>query len=353
MQIHKRISFWVILCVCVVLVAAQSWAQSGQQSGTAGATELLIPVGSVGSALGGANMAYTSGVDAIHWNPAGAAVSPDKFQVMVSHLKYIGDTNVNYVAGVFKTGSFGALGFSFKTLDFGEIAVTSEDAPDGTGEVFSPNFIIMGLTYSRSMTDRINFGTNIKVISEKILRETATGVAFDFGIQYRTNIGAAFGVTLKNLGPNMKFDGSDLEITTDDQSGRPDAEDETFRIPSANFELPTSLEIGLSYVANFNESNHLTMMGSFMNSNFGFDEYRLAAEYNLGDFVFLRGSYVLGYDSNDEKLRSSDDRFIFGPSVGGGLNLKVGETMNLNFDYAYRVTELFDANQWVSLRIGF
>lgn len=350
MSIKKNLIGCTLLAMCVLLFSIQVFAGTSKRTGTAGALELLIPVGSVGTALGGANLATASGIEAIHWNPAGLAAEIEAASVLVSHMKYIADINVNYVAGKFKPGQFGALGFSIKTLDFGDIAVTTNESPDGTGEQFSPTFLTFGLTYSKMMTDRINFGTTVKLVSENIMRESATGIAFDFGLQYRTGIGLNFGIALKNLGPNMKFDGGDLEVFTKDISRRPDSEGENLRIPLQNFELPTSFEIAVSYAASLGENNSLTMMGAFMNNNFALDEYRVAAEYNFHNFVFLRGSYVFAYDSDADKFRTADsDNFIWGPALGAGVNFDIGKNLNFSFDYAYRVTKLFDNNQWFTL----
>jgi hypothetical protein len=354
MRVKKSFIVIAVLAVCAFLIAAQTFAGTGQRKGTAGAQELLIPVGSVGTALGGANLANVTGLEAIYWNPAGLAASSHSSEVMISHLRYLADINVNFVAGNFKSGGFGALGFSIKSINFDDIAVTTNESPDGTGELFSPTYIILGLTYSRTMTDRINFGANVKLISEQIKRESAQGVAFDVGLQYKTDIGLNLGVALKNIGPNMKFDGGDLEIFTQDVSDRPDAAGENTRLPLANFELPTSLEIGFSYDFKIGEANGLTFMGNFLNNNFALDEYRLGAEYSFHDAIFLRGSYVLGYDADNEKIRTADeDNFIWGPSFGGGLNFSVGQSLNLSFDYAYRMTKLFDDNQWFTFRAHF
>jgi len=83
------------------------------------------------------------------------------------------------------------------------------------------------------------------------------------------------------------------------------------------------------------------------------DEYRFAAEYNFNDFVFLRGAYTLGYDSQESKIRTSDETFIFGPSFGGGLQFGLGDALDFSFDYAYRITKLFDNTQWFTLTFGF
>jgi hypothetical protein len=47
------------------------------------------------------------------------------------------------------------------------------------------------------------------------------------------------------------------------------------------------------------------------------------------------------------------DNFIWGPSFGGGLNFDLGKSMNLSLDYAYRLTEIFDDNQWFTFKIRF
>ena len=355
MKIIKIAGIWAVLILLVLSTHVQLRAQSkGQRAGNAGAAELLIPVGSVGSALGGGNLALTTGTEAIHWNPAGAAVLNKSAEVMVSNLDYLAGTSLNYAAGVFKIGDAGgALGVSFRSLSFGDIDVTSVDAPDGTGETFSPDYLVVGLTYSRTMTDRINVGVTGKFISERIINESATGMAFDFGVQYATGMGVDFGIVLKNIGPNMTFDGNDLEVLTNEQSTRPDAEREHFRVPLANFELPTTLEIGLSYNTKLNESNNVTVMGSFLNNNFGFDEYKVAGEYNFNDLFFLRGGYALAYDADGDEFKSADEDFLFGPSLGAGLNLSLGSDISLAIDYAFRATELFDNNQWFTVRMGF
>ncbi|MBD3289288.1 PorV/PorQ family protein [candidate division KSB1 bacterium] len=350
-----KITFsFIALTLCLLLVASDIFAGTGRRRGTAGAQELLIPVGSIGTALGGANLATTEGTEAMYWNPAGLAASQYSTELMISHLTYIADMNVNYVAGYFQNETFGALGFSIKTLGFGDIPVTTNESPDGTGEMFSPTFLTLGATYSRAMTNKIFFGASVKLVSEKIMRESATGVAFDFGLRYDTGMGIKGAVCLKNIGTNMAFDGSDLEVFTSDISDRPDAEGENTRIPLAAFDMPTLFEIGLSYDYKVNDQNGITVMGSFMNDNYALDEYRVGLEYNFNNLVFLRGSYQTAYDADNEKFVAADqDNFLWGPSFGAGLNLKLGSEMGLRLDYAYRVTEIFDDNQWFTLRFNF
>jgi hypothetical protein len=343
----------MLLAMLVVSVAPVD-AGTRRRRGTAGATELLIPVGSRGTALGGTFAAGISGIEAMYWNPAGVAATGRSAELMVSHLNYLADIDVNYVATYANFSGLGALGVSFKTLSFGNIPVTTVESADGTGETFSPNFVNFGLTFSRQMTDRILMGVTAKVISEKILRLSASGMAFDFGLQYRTSAGWKLGIALRNLGPNMQFDGADLENLTPIPGTEPGSRPENLRTVLSTFELPTTFEIGVAFDWSPAQDNTVTLMGGFQNNNFSLDEYKVGVEYNYKKMVYLRGAYSLAHNAEDGEFISSDaDQFLFGPAIGGGINYDLTSTLNISVDYAYRPTELFEDNQWFSLTLGF
>ncbi|MGH7455558.1 MAG: PorV/PorQ family protein, partial [bacterium] len=311
------------------------------------------PVGSRGTALGGNFIASISGVEAMHWNPAGVAASPYRAELMASHFRYIADINVEYAAVAAKFNGVGSFGLNIRTLDFGDIPVTTELATEGTGELFSPTFVTVGLTFSRQMTDRIFFGTTAKIITEGILDQSASGVAFDFGLQYSTGVGGLkIGIALKNLGPNMKFDGSETETRVAPAGTEPGTRARNLRQPLATFELPSTLELGLSYDIGVSDKAKVTVAGNFMNNNFGLDQYGLAGEFNFDKKIFLRGGYTLAYNPDNEKFLGSEEEFLFGPSAGAGVALDIG-SFNVLLDYAYRATEFFDSNQWFTLTLGF
>jgi opacity protein-like surface antigen len=342
-----------LLAVSVLLAVSPANAGSGKRRGTASGVELLIPVGSRGTGLGGNVSSTISGIEAIYWNPAGLAVSSTSAEVMFSHLRYIADINVNYAAASFRFGA-GSIGISVKSLDFGQIMETTELETEGTGGTLNPNFVTVGLTYSRQMTDRIAFGVTGKAVSEKVLSTSASTFAFDFGLQYATSVkGLKLGVALKNLGPNLQFSGSDAETRLPPAGSEPSTRNRNFRVPLGSFELPTTLELGVSYDVSISDNNVLTVGGNFLNHNFGLDQYGVAAEYSFNKMVFVRGGYTVAYDPESNQFKSQDDEYLFGPSFGGGVNFKVSQNMRMNFDYAYRVTELFDNNQWFTFTLNF
>lgn len=351
---RHKLPVCLMLVLGLLLMAATADAGNPKRRGTAGAQELLIPIGSVGTALGGAVTSSISGVEAIYWNPAGVAATTQGAEVLISRMQYIAGIDVSYAAVAAQFGGLGWVAVSLKTLDFGEIPVTTELAPDGTGDFFSPTFITLGLTYSRAMTDRILFGTTVKLISEQITRESATGVAFDFGLQYSTGVGGLkLGVALKNIGPNMKFSGSDLEVRTRIPDQRGDSRERPLEIPVSPFELPTTLQLGLSYDWNVTETNRLQFTGAFLNDNFGLDRYSAGLEYSMNNLLFIRGGYTFGYNTEEDSFESGSEQFLFGPAFGAGFKYNIGGNVNLMFDYAYRTTEFFDNNQWISLKVGF
>ena len=231
--------------------------------------------------------------------------------------------------------------------------MTTTNSPDGTGETYSPRYMTIGVIFSRVMTDRINFGAKLNLISEQIMRVSANGVALNAGVQYRTSEdGFMMGVTLRNLGIDMLFTGADLEQTITPPGSEPGTRSEPWRIPLSSFELPTQLEIAIAYGVYHNGSSKLTIGGSFLNDNFSLDQYTFGAELELMDMFYLRGSYALAEDPETHELYSGNEEFLWGPGFGGGLKLKMGTT-NLKIDYAMRPTYLFANTQWLSFRVGF
>lgn len=339
-----------IFLVIMLLTAIVGNINAGPKNkyGLSAARELLIPVGSVGTALGGSNLASVTGVEALFWNPSGlASINGKMAEVQFSNQIYIADISVNYFAGAYKIPNVGTLALSVKSLGFGDIPVTTVNNPEGTGEFYSPTYLTTGISYARAMTDRISFGATGKVIYNKIARESATAFAFDFGLNYNViGSGLQFGVALKNLGPSMKFTGPDLEQFFQPPGTPTGTQSEPRSIELADFELPTALSLGLSYDFRLDKTNNLMLHGTFQNNSFSTDDYNFGLEYNYNKIVFLRGGYQF---SND----TQDDRVFSGPSFGAGLRYTASNSFNIAFDYAYRVTERFDANQFFTINLGF
>jgi hypothetical protein len=305
--------------------------------------------------MGGASIATTSGIDAIYWNPAGLARTTFGSSAMFSHMSYIADIPVNYAAVGVSFAGFGTLGFSLKSLGIGDIPVTNEDYPDGTGEIISPTFVTLGLTYSRQLADNIAIGVTTNLISERIDRVSASGLGLNAGVQYSGlgNIqGLNIGIAVKNIGPQMKFDGSALlrqgEVGEQRQG--------YYKIEAGSFELPSTIEIGASYTTKLSEDNGLTFVSLFENNNFSADEYKVGAEYAFRDNFFVRAGWDLAESQTDETLTAVQGvdkaTYLFGGSAGAGVHSNVGD-LDITIDYAYRAVKFLDGNHAFTIKLGF
>lgn len=330
----------------LLLGLSNTFAGGGNRTGTGGAAELLIPVGTRGMAMGESDVATARGLDALFFNPAGVADMKNSASVLFSHMTYIADIGVEYGAVSANFEGFGVLTLSLKSLSVGDIKVTTTENTDGTGEVFTPQHLIAGLSYSRQLTERIAVGFTGNLISEKLGQVSATGFAFNIGVLYSNLIGVnglSFGLVMKNIGPQMKFDGAGLytQAIVNDYNRPPGF----YKIDAAPFEMPSTFEIGMGYMPKFNEQNVIQLAGTFVHNNFSGDEYKFGAEYGYNDLVFIRGGYKLS--PTDQK-----DDYIFGLTAGIGINYQV-EGIQLKVDYAFRDVKFFGGNHVFSVGLGF
>jgi hypothetical protein len=345
----KRISvLWPALCILYL-----SFAVAGDQNrvGTSGGQELLIPVGARGIGVGGSSLSYAQGVDAIYWNPAGLSLMNSSTEVTFSQVQYIADIGVTYGAIGVKAGSIGTIGVSIKSVQFGNIPVTTELQPDGTGETYSPTFMNIGLTYSNQWSDKVAFGFTASLLSEQIRSSSASAVTFSGGIQYLGLglHGLNLGVAVRNVGSSLTFNGSNLLASaTIAGSNRPAS---YLEVTTAAAELPTTIEVGLSYLAKFDAKSTLTVSGSFQNNNFSDDEWKLGAEFCFEDLLFLRGGYTLAPTAGTDPLTGSD-LYQYDYTLGVGVKVDLGGTAVM-FDYGYRHELLFTANNVFTVTLGF
>ncbi len=329
--------------------AAEIFGSGQNRAGTAGAPELRIPVGARYLAMGGSAIAAVSGLEAIYWNPAGVDLSPTDANAMFSYRQYIADMSMNFAAVSGRLGDLGTFGLSFRSLNIGTINVTTMDQPDGTGQVFSPSYFIIGLTYSKQLTDRISIGTNFNLISENIDKVSASGFGFDFGVEYNNLFdvqGFAVGVVVKNLGPSMTFSGNGTFILANDPNSSRGPTYYNFNAASA--ELPSEIGIGLSYLRHFDEENTVLVSASFQNNNFTYDDYKIGGEYNYKNLFFVRVGGLFSFQSTDQTPNIWQNY-----TLGAGINTKEFSSIDLSVDYAYVPAKFFDANNVFSLRFGF
>ncbi len=330
----------------IILFASLVYGGDVSRKGTTGAEELLLPVGARSIASGGAFMASVTGLEAIHYNPAGVCLSA-KSEAMFNYMTYIADINVGYFAAGTRLGDFGSLALSIKSLDFGDIPITTSNDPDGTsGQTYSPSFTVFGVTYSKEISDRISVGTNFKLINEEIVNTSATGFAIDIGVQYQFSENVSIGAALNNVGSNMSFSGSDMIYSTEVPGSQLSGGDGAVQVVTEEFQLPSSFSLSFAYKHSVNQYNNIAVASTFVSNNSQEDVFRFGLEYSYMDILFLRGGYKLQTENID------DD--IYGLTAGAGVKYDLSGDMAVAVDYAYRdVQEFQNPNHVFTVKMFF
>jgi hypothetical protein len=267
----------------------------------------------------------------------------NKTEFVIGHTRLFEGTGIqlNSVGLAKKLGENGALGLSLTAMDFGDIQVTTTSVPEGSGATFSPSFFNIGLAYSHTFDKKVSVGILIRGISESIADVSAFGFAIDAGVQYVTGAkdNFKFGISLRNMGSPMKFGGEGLTFSTPN----PDPTD-PYVIPvhqrPAGFELPSMLNIGLSYDFWAGDNHRITPLGNFTANSFSVDQLGAGVEYAFKEMFMVRAAYR--YDIG---VPSTDPQHNVFSGLCAGVTIEVppkkGSASRFAVDYAY-----LDTNPW-------
>lgn len=325
--------------------AFTSFAGNEDRIGSAGASQLLINPWARSLAAGSAGVAYTTGLEAQFMNIAGLAFT-DRTQLKFNMTNWLGNAGVQlYSAGLAqRISDQSVIAISIQSLNFGKIARTYVDNPEGDGSTFSPSINIFNIGYAREFSNRIYGGINFKVNSEGIDNLRATGVAMDAGIRYVTGEREhiKFGIALKNIGPVMRYrgDGLSAEIM---YANFGSTQPFTLEQRTAAFEMPSSLNIGGSYDFFFGTNQKLTTAFAFLANSFSYDNYSLGFDYaftNDKNFQFnLRGGYIYERGLMSSSLRRTA---LTGFTAGFSVDGLVGANKTpIGLEYGVRLSSPF------------
>jgi hypothetical protein len=326
--------------------------------GTASSTQIQVVQGARYLSGGGA-AANAVGMDAVYWNPAGLALSENGVDAIFSNRQYIADIDNNYF-GIAVDFLGMKMATSVRTFNFGDINDTTVVQPDGTGQVFTPNFSILGATASKRLSDNTSVGINANYIRESFGRVAASGMAFDLGVQYKSLAGMEgldAGFVLRNFGQPVKYGGEGLGVAAEAVDG--DRPVEYYKIDAAAYDLPFAFDMGLSYnIAGANLG--LTYTSNYYTT----DETKFKASYDVGLVALAVGFQqsseaktqgVMGISQHE--LAAVDKAWYENPSdgvsFGASLNMSQFTGMNMVLDYAMLPAGDFGTNQVIALRVGF
>lgn len=331
---------FAVVVLFTVVAAPSAQAGNDERRGTAGGNELLINPWARSTGWGGVNISNVRGLDAMFGNPAGLAFVGNIEVGYSNAMLYGGKSGLVSGASINSFGlgirifNAGVVGVYIMSMGFGDIDITRYDSPElGTNGTFSPSYMNINVGYAHSFTRSIHGGAVLKVVTESTDNVSCSGFGIDAGIQYVTgeNDELKFGISLKNWGPSMKYDGTGLSLQMDLNNN-----DFTVETRSAEMELPTCLNIGLSYDFLFDKwDQKLTLAASFTSNAFLRDNYALGLEYSLLKKFQIRAGYVFQEGLWNDDAATANNGFCAGASVDIPLSKKDDKT-GITLDYSYR-----------------
>lgn len=332
-----------IFAVVVVLSALTSqsvFAGNDERRGTAGASELLINPWARNTGWGGVNVANVRGLNSMFSNVAGLAFV-ESIEVGYSNtMLYGGKSGLSSGASINTFGlavrifERGVAGFYVMSMGFGDIDVTTYLSPENGNGTFSPSYMNINVAYAHSFTNTIHGSILFKVVTESTDNVSGSGLGIDAGIQYVTGEDdeLKFGIALKNWGPSMKFGGTGLSLQMVNTAGN----NFTVETRAAEMELPTCLNIGISYDFLFEKWNQrLTLAAAFTSNAFLRDNYTVGLEYSLLKMFQLRCGYIMQPGLWTGNAATANNGICAGASVDVPLSKEDGKT-GITIDYSFQ-----------------
>ncbi len=348
----NKIIYILFIAVLSITMCQTAFAGNPDRQGEAGAYELLMNPWARSAGLHTMSTSFVSGVEAMRLNVAGLSRVKGT-EVLISHARYLEGTDIkmNAFGLAQKVGKNGTFGLSLMALDFGDIPITTENSPEGTGGTFSPNFFNLGLGYGHIFENKISVGILFRAISESTADLNAFGFALDAGVQYVSGPQDNFklGLSLRNVGSPMSFGGQGLS----QQLSVPNSTYQlSYEQRPAAFELPSVLNIGVSYDFILGDKNRITAVSNFTSNSFSRDQLGAGIEYAFNDKFMLRGGYKYDLGQSD----APDERNVY-TGIAGGLSIQVPVSKNSNttfgIDYAFRTSNPWGGTHNIAVRLGF
>jgi hypothetical protein len=318
---YSTIKIFQYVFLHLVLLTTFVQGQSGispndiERAGQSGWQFLKINGDSRQAALGGAYTAISNGdANSVFGNPASLSdVKNIDFQVNI--FEWIADINYQSFAGAYNLGQVGVVAVSLGILDYGDIPETV-NAPSGTGgteptitgNMFTANDMVVGLTYAKKITENLSIGGSFRWMQQQIAELSMSNWAMDLGTMYYTGFRSLrLAITARNFGPDSQFGGWSEEYQT---------ESENVRMP-----LDFRAGIAMDFLDEEGSPHLLTTIVEGDHPNDGKEKFHLGVSYAFDSMFFVRAGYKFNYDVQ---------KFTF----GFGITYPIGSTTG-TINYAY------------------
>lgn len=324
--LNTKTRFLAVIFAAGLLCTSVSHAQ---KVGSTSMQFLKVMPSARATAVGEAYTVWATGAEAIFWNPAGLA-NLDKMEFSTTYIDWMFDAQQGALSFAHSVHGFGAIGIQVQYVDFGEFEETTNerpfindpDNPGLTGRTFRPFSFLIGVSYSRYMTDKFSLGISMKYAHESLfdggkvrtmvrqdvfeeVETSASGLLFDFGIRYDTGYRSIhIGSAVQNFGADVKYAKESNPVPL------------MFR-----FGIGADL-IGVNgLLQGGSENNRLSVAYDIFHPNDYAQQMHAGIEYEFAGAFALRGGYKFNYDFD-------------GLTLGAGVRQAL-EDIRLALDYSY------------------
>lgn len=334
----------VLLFAIILLYQVPVNGQVVSKRGTTAAPFLSIGQGARAIGMGGAFVAVANDASAMYWNPAGIA-DLKGIGLIFDHTSWIADIQYEYIGVTIDLGSYGGLGVNVTTSNIGDMAVTTVDQQDGTGEVFGVTDLAVGITYGLRLTDDFTIGFNPKFVYQKIWKMTSSAIAVDVGVKYRTPFkGVTLGMSISNFGSKMQMQGPNALVLYDTD---PTTTGHNARIPADlstdEWELPLTYRVGLAYDLPLGSVGKMVFALDALHPSDNYESVNLGGEFVFHDAFYIRGGMKSLFQKDSEE----------GLTLGIGVQQFLIGNLKFSIDYAYQNFARLKNAQKISLGVTF
>jgi hypothetical protein len=315
--------------ILLLLVAVPLAAQQFGQVGTSGAQLLKINFDPRASGLGYAATSVVSNAAAVYTNVAGLE-GIQKGDIAFTYSPWFAGISMVSVVGAYRLENIGVIGVQATGFSTNE-EITTIEMENGTGQTYSIQNVVLGLSFARHITEKLVIGAQAKYIRESYFDHSTSGLAFDLGSNYDLGFsGAHLAMTLQNFGP-------DLDPLTGSYNDYSDGNNQKgfLRTP-----LPVTFRASFTLEPIVSDAYRVRVIADLIHPNDNIEHYCIGSEVLLYDLVAVRGGLKLNYD---------DERFAFGVGIKGSRLLG----QDVRFDYSYEQFKILPSIQKLSLGIGF
>ncbi len=319
MMIRSKSIF--LYLVLILIMSSKVFSQSGidptpiERVGQSGWQFLKINGDPRQAAIGGTFMAtHDPNANAVFGNPALLA-KLKTYDIQFNTFNWLAGTKYFSFALAKGFSNLGTFAISMATLDYGDIAETVYAPLQGggaypliTGNTFTASDLATGISYAKTITDRLSIGGNVRYLKEVIAGTGMSNWAVDFSTLYYTGVkNLRLAITARNFGPDAHLVGYSEELQSE----------------PVDIRMPLEFRGGVAYdlMDGTTNPNRLTVIFEGKLPSDGPEKIHFGTEYQYREIISLRGGYRFNYDEE-------------GLTLGMGFHFPIGGT-RCQINYAY------------------